>query len=192
MAQCLQSCVSLQTGWLGRAQLPPPALTSWQPRLAYSDQTSRPAAGFFQQPSSHPASPRPLLLSPTPGQRVTVQSWEKQAPPQPRAGTPLSPLHPSSHLPSGVTLSATLTHPAQLSLSPSWCLRAGPPTEAQLPRPRAPPTQNPLWIPSRPCTCYSCFLEHSSTALPSQQLLDQPVRTNSTFYEAPPGYRALL
>ena len=118
---------------------------------------------------------------------MTAQSWEEQPPPQPRAGTPLSPLHPSSRLPSGVTLSATLTHPAQLSLSPSWCLRAGPPTEAQLPRPCAPPTLNPLWIPSRPCTCYSCFLEHASTALPSQQLLDQPVRTSSTFYEAPPG-----
>lgn len=36
VAQCLQSCVSLQTGWLGRAQLPPPALTGRQPWLAYS------------------------------------------------------------------------------------------------------------------------------------------------------------
>lgn len=122
-----------QPGWRPRWPTVPRRLISPARRLLTSPvpgphHTRRTQSGCWLPTLELPA------LSPTPRWRVTVQPWENQPPPLPRARTP--PPHGSinpSHLPSGVTLLATLTHTAHLFLPLSSCLRAGPPTEAPLP-----------------------------------------------------------
>lgn len=117
-------------------------------------QTTLPPATFSRQPSSCPchSCQSPLGEHGTAAHHVA----SAETPPQPRGGTPPSPpCQPQPPAFERHPLLAILPHTAHLFLSPSWCLRAGPPTEAPFldsaacspsgpPSPPAPPQLAPL------------------------------------------------
>ena len=101
--------------------------------------SSRPRHGkvwWSAHPDTSPTSPVPAPVVPASPRWGCMEQLPTTWPPpspllNPGLGRPCHhPVNPS-HLPSSVTLLAILTHAAHLLfLSPSWCLKARPPTEA--------------------------------------------------------------